>query len=63
MGIDRGGTNQTQITNTSYGEWNPSFSPDGKKIVYVSDESGKPDIWVRDIKGDTGQDLRIILVR
>ena len=46
------GTNQTQLTNTSYGEWNPSFSPDGKKIVYVSDEGGKPEIWIRNIEGN-----------
>jgi TolB protein len=50
--IDRDGVYQTQLTNTSYGEWNPSFSPDGKKIVYVSDEGGKPEIWIRDIKGN-----------
>lgn len=50
--IDRDGAYQTQLTNTTYGEWNPSFSPDGKKIVYVSDEGGKPDIWIRDINGN-----------
>jgi TolB protein len=47
--IDRDGAYQTQLTDTPYGEWSPSFSPDGKKIVYVSDEYGKPDIWIRDI--------------
>jgi Tol biopolymer transport system component len=50
--IGRNGTNQTQLTNTPYGEWNPSFSPDGKKMVYVSDEGGKPEIWIRDIEGN-----------
>lgn len=50
--IDRDGAYQTQLTDTPYGEWNPSFSPDGKKIVYVSDEYGKPDIWIRDINGN-----------
>lgn len=45
------GTNQTQLTDTPYGEWNPSYSPDGKRIVYVSDERGKPEIWLRDTKG------------
>ncbi len=48
--IDYYGTNQSQLTNTSYNEWNPSFSPDGKWIVYVSDEGGSPDIWVKDIE-------------
>jgi TolB protein len=46
------GTNQTQLTDTPYGEWNPSYSPDGKRIVYVSDEGGKPEIWLRDTKGN-----------
>lgn len=50
--IDWLGTNQIQLTNTSYGEWNPAFSPDGKQIVYVSDEGGKPEIWLRDIEGN-----------
>lgn len=45
------GTNQTQLTDTPYGEWDPSYSPDGKRIVYVSDEGGKPEIWLRNIKG------------
>jgi PGF-pre-PGF domain-containing protein len=46
------GTNQTQLTDTSYGEWNPAFSPDGKQIVYVSDEGGSPELWLRDIQGN-----------
>ena len=50
--IDRDGAYQTQLTDTPYSEWSPSFSPDGKKIVYVSDEYGKPDIWIRDINGN-----------
>jgi len=50
--IDWYGTNQTQLTDTPYGEWNPSFSPDGKRIVYISDEGGKPEIWLRDIEGN-----------
>jgi Tol biopolymer transport system component len=50
--IDWYGTNQNRLTDTPYGEWNPSFSPDGKKIVYVSDEGGKPEIWIRNIEGN-----------
>jgi TolB protein len=50
--IDWHGTNQTQLTDTPYGEWNPSFSPDGKRIVYVSDEGGKPEIWIWDLEGN-----------
>ena len=50
--IDWHNISQIQLTNTPYGEWNPAFSPDGKKIVYVSDEGGNPDIWIRDIEGN-----------
>ncbi|AKB37406.1 Periplasmic component of the Tol biopolymer transport system-like protein precursor [Methanosarcina siciliae C2J] len=50
--IDFYGTNQVRLTNTSYNEWNPSFSPNGKWIAYVSDEGGIPDIWLRDIEGN-----------
>lgn len=46
--IEKSGTNQTQLTDTPYGEWNPSYSPDGKRIVYISDEGGKPEIWLWD---------------
>lgn len=46
------GTNQTQLTDTPYGEWNPAFSPDGKQIVYVSDEGGSSELWLRDIQGN-----------
>jgi len=49
--IDFYGTNQIRLTNTSYNEWNPSFSPNGRWIAYVSDEGGSPDIWLRDIEG------------
>lgn len=50
--IDWYGTNQTQLTDTPYGEWNPALSPDGKRVVYVSDEEGKTEIWLRDLEGN-----------
>lgn len=59
--IDYHGTNQTQLTNTSYNEWNLSFSPNGKWIAYVSDEGGSPDIWLRDIEGNYRSGLQTIL--
>jgi Tol biopolymer transport system component len=33
---------------TMFNERNGKFSPDGKFVVYVSDESGRPEIYVRD---------------
>jgi dipeptidyl aminopeptidase/acylaminoacyl peptidase len=34
--------------NTEYGECNPTFSPDGRWLAYVSYESGQPEIYVRE---------------
>lgn len=31
--------------------WHPVWSPDGKKIAYVSDVVGTPDLWVMDADG------------
>lgn len=34
------------------GGWTPSFSPDGKKIVYCKVENYKSSIWIMDIDGE-----------
>lgn len=44
----------TQITPDSYGDTNPSFSPDGKRIVFQSIRrggGGGPDLFVMDANG------------
>ena len=33
---------------TEYSEYNPTFSPDGRWLAYVSDESGQPEIYLRE---------------
>ncbi|MCP4259039.1 MAG: serine/threonine-protein kinase [Planctomycetes bacterium] len=33
---------------TEYSEYNPTFSPDGRWLAYVSDESGQPKIYLRE---------------
>jgi Tol biopolymer transport system component len=45
------GSNPRQLTKSTADEYQPVFSPDGKKILYVSDERGSPDIWVMDRDG------------
>jgi len=34
--------------NTPFDERSPKFSPDGRFVAYASDESGRPEIYVRD---------------
>jgi Tol biopolymer transport system component len=38
------------LASTAY-EWDPSFSPDGKKVAFCSSRSGEMEIWVCDRDG------------
>jgi TolB protein len=49
--INEDGSNQIQLTNTPYTERWPTFSPDGKYIVYASDEGGSYGLWIRNLDG------------
>jgi serine/threonine-protein kinase len=42
------------LFHTEYSEYNPTFSPDGRWLAYVSDESGQPKIYLREYP-DAGQ--------
>ncbi len=49
-------TGLTQLTNTDYSEWHPTFSPDGKYIAYASSEGNSgiyqnKDMWIRNLDG------------
>jgi hypothetical protein len=35
------------VDSTDFVDTNPSFSPDGRWLAYVSNESGKPEVYVR----------------
>jgi dipeptidyl aminopeptidase/acylaminoacyl peptidase len=41
----------TAFVKTRFNETAPRFSPDGRWIVYVSDEAGQPDVYVRPFPG------------
>jgi Tol biopolymer transport system component/predicted Ser/Thr protein kinase len=45
----------TPFLATPFQEWSPQFSPDGRWIAYTSDESGKPEIYVRPLQGSSGK--------
>jgi Tol biopolymer transport system component/imidazolonepropionase-like amidohydrolase len=47
----------TRLTNDAFVDTDPSWSPDGTKIVFSSDRAGGMDVWVRDLK--TGGDTRM----
>ena len=63
MGADGG--NPRKLTNNSDGDLDPSWSPDGKRIVFVSDRDGLedgqgapiPEIYVMDADGDNQKNL------
>jgi Tol biopolymer transport system component len=41
-----------QIISSSLEDMNPQYSPDGEKIVFVSDRSGNHEIWLSSGQGD-----------
>ena len=48
---------QTPIARSAWKEFGEQFSPDGKKIAYVSDESGDQEVWLYDVAGATRKRL------
>ncbi len=40
---------RTQVTSSPWRERAQSYAPDGRRIAYVSDESGDEEVWVYDI--------------
>ena len=40
-----------RVTNTPASSFNGRFSPDGRELAYVSDESGRPEVFVTPLSG------------
>jgi len=55
MGID--GQGARQLTNSDKGESSPSFSPDGKWILYLSSKDGSPQIYLMPAGGGEAKKL------
>ncbi|MHB8278480.1 MAG: zinc-ribbon domain-containing protein, partial [Candidatus Humimicrobiaceae bacterium] len=48
--INSDGSGLMQLTNGSYDNYNPCFSPDGNKIIFYSDKGGYMGIYILDTK-------------
>jgi tricorn protease len=48
---------KTSVATTPWRENGERYSPDGKKIAYISDESGDQEVWWFDLAGGTRQRL------
>ena len=46
-----------QIVEDAYDRENPTFSADGRYMAFVSNESGRPNVWRRDLK--TGMETQV----
>jgi TolB protein len=49
--VDRYGKDPKRLTNDKAYDADPSWSPDGSKICFVSTRSGKLDLWIIDRDG------------
>ena len=45
------GAQPRQLTYTTRWDWNPTASPDGQRIAFVSDRTGFSEVWVADRNG------------
>ena len=55
--MDVDGKNQRRLTNNHHDDWDPSWSPDGKRIVFTSERDGNREIYVMDAHGRKPKNL------
>jgi Tol biopolymer transport system component len=44
--MDADGTDQTNLTNSPYDDWEPCWAPTGSRLVFVSNRDGGPDLYI-----------------
>ncbi len=52
----------TRLTRSPQGNFEPSLSPDGARLAFVSSRDGDSEIYVRDLAGDGDAELRVTAV-
>ena len=55
--MDENGTTETQITSHPSDDYAPTWSPDGDKIIFVSERDGNPELYAIDLAGGSPQRL------
>jgi eukaryotic-like serine/threonine-protein kinase len=50
-----GSRTDQQVLASSFNNYSPTLSPDGRWLAYVSDESGRPEVYVRPYPGPGGR--------
>src|SRR4030095_16538050 len=43
------------LVHTAFNETNPALSPDGQWLAYVSDETGRNEVYVRGLRTEVGR--------
>jgi len=57
--INPDGSGKTQLTNNSTDDFNPDYSPDGKKIVYAGQDGPKGDLEIYTINARGGDKFQV----
>lgn len=40
-----------RVPEDLFGSWGPTLSPDAARVAFVSDRSGRPEVWIRSMEG------------
>jgi Tol biopolymer transport system component len=55
--VASGGGTPVKLTNSPKRDDTPRWSPDGKRIAFISDRNGKPQIWLINVEGGEASEI------